>query len=914
MSTQTTVTSVQWPPRSILRTTGTQTDPTDQMDVDSSVWSVEAEECEHPPAAAAALLALMPPCGADGAPEAAQPEAAPEVAQPEAAPEVAQPEAALFVASEEDDSEEDDSEEDDSEENGSEEDDDSQEQCEEDDSQEQCEEDDSEEDDSQEDFHVQPRAACRIPAGTMALPHVRPGSPPFQRWPHATLPAVSSPPPPPPPPPAASPAASPANLPATVRRVLAASPEASPAPTVVAAGVPVTVLADSTRPLARSRYVPLSHAEIEERARQRREKMAADATALAAEREAKRAAENDALRQARRARELELAHAKDAAEGKDRNDPDSATSTVRSRHARTDIQLAAKRRDRLERQEKFREVQAERAAAPASGAAASRAARSAQSAGGWVNTLPVTDSTEFQKQLLPASLIRAGTRPLPPVTDLHHIAVAAGLTPTHAQWCLANYLGDTQENGLGPRHLMMWPTGAGKTLGALLAALHGIRTGRLSGAVILGTKQTTENFVATLGKLVDAGIDRRTADLITISAHDTFITAHKDIVTDTQPKYDAALAVLKAELNNKLLVVDEVHEYRTTIVTKGCKGKGALSIVEAAACAKEVLLMTATPVCNKPGDMCNLAKILRNDASVLSPGAMELLAPPEASDSDKIGPYLRRALATRLFSGLISTVRVNLDDFPTIRIVEHPITLRRAVEVRMVNAELDEADATLMGISKSSAFHVNSRTASNAVNRGRADADSDAEADGDAEDEGDDGKLSAIRSIMQNHPGQKTIIHSAFLQNGGGLIARMLDEEGISYAVVNGKTSPREVAAAVAAFNTSDVQVIIVSNAGSVGLDFVGTRVVIVMEPTWHQPATDQIIGRARRFRSHHHLPPSERNVTVYKLVVRRNAALAMQVGASLDSGDQRVAALADKKSALTTAFLREIRPCFVTL
>lgn len=64
--------------------------------------------------------------------------------------------------------------------------------------------------------------------------------------------------------------------------------------------------------------------------------------------------------------------------------------------------------------------------------------------------------------------------------------------------------------------------------------------------------------------------------------------------------------------------------------------------------------------------------------------------------------------------------------------------------------------------------------------------------------------------------------------------------------------------------NGEKVKVIIISKAGSEGIDLNNIRQVHIIEPWYNMSRTDQIIGRAVRFRSHCRLPFAERNVEIY--------------------------------------------------
>lgn len=64
--------------------------------------------------------------------------------------------------------------------------------------------------------------------------------------------------------------------------------------------------------------------------------------------------------------------------------------------------------------------------------------------------------------------------------------------------------------------------------------------------------------------------------------------------------------------------------------------------------------------------------------------------------------------------------------------------------------------------------------------------------------------------------------------------------------------------------NGKDVKVVIISEAGSEGIDFNNIRQVHILEPWYNMSRIEQIIGRAVRFKSHCKQPIEKRNVEIY--------------------------------------------------
>ena len=63
-----------------------------------------------------------------------------------------------------------------------------------------------------------------------------------------------------------------------------------------------------------------------------------------------------------------------------------------------------------------------------------------------------------------------------------------------------------------------------------------------------------------------------------------------------------------------------------------------------------------------------------------------------------------------------------------------------------------------------------------------------------------------------------------------------------------------------------DLNVLIITEAGSMSLDLKGVNHIVLLEPTWTPAQEEQIIGRGQRFKSHEHLPKNKRFVNVWKL------------------------------------------------
>ena len=116
-------------------------------------------------------------------------------------------------------------------------------------------------------------------------------------------------------------------------------------------------------------------------------------------------------------------------------------------------------------------------------------------------------------------------------------------------------------------------------------------------------------------------------------------------------------------------------------------------------------------------------------------------------------------------------------------------------------------------------------------------------------------RLNSSRSLFKNKPQQPYKI------NGNNA----------KYIMITGdkKLSPNNKEELKAAtdpnnLNGEKVKVIIISKAGSEGLDFKNIRQVHILEPWYNLNRADQTIGRGVRKKSHCQLPFNQRTVEVY--------------------------------------------------
>ncbi len=315
------------------------------------------------------------------------------------------------------------------------------------------------------------------------------------------------------------------------------------------------------------------------------------------------------------------------------------------------------------------------------------------------------------------------------------------------------------------------------------------------------------------------------------------------------------MAVREGRVNcaDNMLIIDEAHNLRT-MIEKGTRGQrqAASVAVQCAKRAARVLLLTATPVVDRPSDLNNLIAMARGEDPMTKDELKAVLENPE-----ELGCLF-------FFHEKQEEGAPDSPEFP--RKVEVDVPIRMTPAFQAMYEEVESAPKSpdqrraaydkfgrntflaLFGKSDLKQFYNGVRTAANAI------------------DFRDNPKIQWVMQQVEAHPADKFVIFTSFVDKGIELVAAALRRIGVSYLTVTGKMSADERGSAVSAYNSGRVRVLLISSAGGEGLDLKETKHLIIMEPAWNETAVEQIVGRGVRFRSHATLPGPEREVKVYRL------------------------------------------------
>ena len=131
-------------------------------------------------------------------------------------------------------------------------------------------------------------------------------------------------------------------------------------------------------------------------------------------------------------------------------------------------------------------------------------------------------------------------------------------------------------------------------------------------------------------------------------------------------------------------------------------------------------------------------------------------------------------------------------------------------------------------------------------------------------------KVNFILNKIKENPKMKSIVYSSFMRSSITLLKALLSKNGIQYVSITGDDSTTKRAKAKDVYNdpNSGINVLIISKAGTEGVDTKNTQQFFLYEPQFNEASAEQAIARAVRFKSHISLPENQRFVNVYRLMV----------------------------------------------
>jgi len=440
-----------------------------------------------------------------------------------------------------------------------------------------------------------------------------------------------------------------------------------------------------------------------------------------------------------------------------------------------------------------------------------------------------------------------------------------------------------------PGQLMYWGLGSGKTFGAINAA----KSLKAKATVITPASLQT-NFVNEIKKV------KATPSNYSVKSYDKFI---RDGATSK---------------NKDLLILDEAQKISNPDTER------SRAITRISGEYKKRLLLTGTPIQNKPSDMSALINTVAGEkrlptdsktfnqmflgTTTTSPSLWKRITKgerPVTSVGVKNDPLLMSKI-----KGLVDYYEpLDKSNYPTVTRTTVPVEMTKDqiglynhFEGKYVDRDLRKKMNSFAPISKSQSGRLNAflsatRQASNTENKFTGVSNNSP-------------KIKAIMDSIKSSKGP-SLVYSNYLNSGLNPIAKRLNESKIPYGLFTGEQSKTEKANLVKAYNKGRLKALLVSSSGGEGLDLKGTRNVHLLEKHWNNAKLDQVIGRAVRYKSHSKLPMEERNVSVYEYLSKfpkKNSIIPFYTPAKRTTADEYLGAISERKQTINNKFLKILK------
>ena len=326
----------------------------------------------------------------------------------------------------------------------------------------------------------------------------------------------------------------------------------------------------------------------------------------------------------------------------------------------------------------------------------------------------------------------------------------------------------------------------------------------------------------------------------------------------------------KAKPKGETLIVDEAHRLGTS------NSKRSEAIRDIASGYKRVILLTGSPVKNKPHEIAPLAEMLGIGGSQIPLSEKSFNEKYVKKTPDTIGIFDRimgrkpgfistiknKDALRKAFSGKIDYFSPSQKDYPSVVHKMHKVQMSKDQEDKY-NTLVNKTDGNVIyKVNEDKPMTAEEKTKSNAfLSAARMLSNTAAPFGGEKSTP----KTKAVIGEVLKDRNRKNVVYSSFLDGGINIISEGLKKGGVSHNLFHGGMSDKQKKSAVDEYNSGKVKTLLISGAGAEGIDLKGTRGMHIMEPHWNEARIDQVIGRGVRFKSHASLPAKDQNVTVHR-------------------------------------------------
>ncbi len=326
----------------------------------------------------------------------------------------------------------------------------------------------------------------------------------------------------------------------------------------------------------------------------------------------------------------------------------------------------------------------------------------------------------------------------------------------------------------------------------------------------------------------------------------------------------------KSKPKGDTLIVDEAHRLGTS------KSIRSQAIRDIAPGYKRVILLTGSPIKNKPHEIAPLARVLGIGSDKIpmdektfsekyikkTPDVLGIFDRIMGRKPGMISTIKNKDALRKAFSGKVDYFSPSQKDYPSTLHKTHKIRMSEDQESKY-NTLVNKTDGhVIYKVNEDRPMTGEEKTKANAfLSAARMLSNTAAPFGGEKSTP----KTKAVIKEVLKDKTHKNVVYSSFLDGGINIISEGLKKGGVKHNLFHGGMSDKQKKSAVDEYNTGKVKTLLISGAGAEGIDLKGTRGMHIMEPHWNEARIDQVIGRGVRFKSHAHLPKKDQNVTVHR-------------------------------------------------
>jgi len=374
-------------------------------------------------------------------------------------------------------------------------------------------------------------------------------------------------------------------------------------------------------------------------------------------------------------------------------------------------------------------------------------------------------------------------------------------------------------------------TGSGKTITALAMVKQFIHD-----VIVITSKASIKNFKDDIKKI---GMNR-----------EIIFYTYKKFIKEYQLNINLAL--------NKILIIDEAHHLRN-------ETRDVLLIISASQSAYRLILLTATPILNYINDLSVLINMIKKE-DILPTNKKLFDFYYYNEDNDTINNQIM--LENKIKNTISYYENTDTENYCkkkeyVIKVEMSPAQMleyKKFVSIIILDKKVVNPDTDvrlddlyinygLLDKKKKNSFLSATRQLSNVIDNNTITP-----------------KLQKIfnKLISNKFP---AIIYSNYLDAGVFPLSKMLDKANIKHSIISGVINEVKLDNIVNKYNNGEIQVLLLTTAGSESLDLKNTRQIHIVEPHWNDAKIRQVIGRAIRYKSHDLLPLKERVVKIYRWI-----------------------------------------------